>query len=67
MTAEHTFTGLVTNSFYADDMTAAKCYAELLGIDAYFTSSSTENAAFIEFCIGYDEQDFLPVETSVQM
>lgn len=67
MTTTHTFTGLVTDCIFADDMTASKCYAELLGIDAYFTFVPAENAGFIKFCISDAEQDRLPAETQAQM
>jgi predicted enzyme related to lactoylglutathione lyase len=45
--------GLTTVSFYADDMAAAtKWYAELLGIEPYFTRPVDGPPAYVEFRIG---------------
>ena len=51
MAAKHTLTTLAGTCFVADDMAASKCYAELLGIDAYFASQPAGNIDYIEFCI----------------
>jgi hypothetical protein len=51
MAAKHTLSTLATTCFIADDMAASKCYAELLGIDAYFTSQPAGKTDYIEFCI----------------
>lgn len=55
MLAKHTLTTLATTRFLADDMAASKCYAELLGIDAYFASQPA--GGYIEFCISDDGED----------
>ncbi|WP_419699676.1 hypothetical protein [Mucilaginibacter sp. NFX135] len=49
MAAKHTLTTLATTCFLADDMAASKCYAELLGIDAYFAPQPL--GGYVEFCI----------------
>jgi hypothetical protein len=60
MAAKYTLTTPATTCFTADDMAASKCYAELLGIDAYFTSQPA--GGYIEFCISDDgEDDCLPI------
>ncbi|SDQ01781.1 hypothetical protein SAMN05428975_6010 [Mucilaginibacter sp. OK268] len=51
MAAKHTLPTLANICFLADDMAASKCYAELLGIDAYFTSLPAGKTDYIEFCI----------------
>ena len=55
MAAKHTLTTLATTCFIADDMAASKYYAELLGIDAYFTSQPV--GGYIEFCISDDGEE----------
>ena len=55
MTAIYTLPTLATSCFLADDMAASKCYAELLGIDAYFTSHP--GGGYIEFCISDDGEE----------
>ena len=45
--------GLITVSFWASDLAAArKWYAELLGIDPYFERPDSEHPAYIEFRLG---------------
>ncbi|MGN8072683.1 hypothetical protein [Mucilaginibacter sp. 22184] len=55
MAAKHTLTTLANARFLADDVAASKCYAELLGIDAYFTSQPA--GGYIEFCISDDGEE----------
>ncbi|MBB6112861.1 hypothetical protein [Mucilaginibacter lappiensis] len=55
MAAKHTLKTLATTCFIADDMAASKCYAELLGIDAYFVSQPA--GGYIEFCISDDGEE----------
>ena len=57
MAAKHTLRGLATTCFLADDMAVSKCYAELLGIDAYFAPQATGGSAYIEFCISDDGEE----------
>jgi hypothetical protein len=59
MTAIYALPTLKTTCFLADDMAVSKCYAELLGIDAYFTPQPA--GGYMEFCISDDgEDDYLP-------
>ncbi|OKI85129.1 VOC family protein [Micromonospora sp. CB01531] len=53
--------GLTTVSFFADDVTAAaRWYAELLGIEPYFTRPVQGTPAYVEFRIG-DQQHELGI------
>ena len=45
--------GLSTVSFYADDVGAARrWYAEVLGVDAYFTRQAAGSDVYVEFRLG---------------
>lgn len=50
--------GLATISFFADDLDAARrWYAELLGIDAYYSYPPGQPPAYVEFRIGDYEHE----------
>ncbi|MFE9656259.1 VOC family protein [Micromonospora sp. NPDC006431] len=50
--------GLTTVSFFADDVTAAaRWYAELLGIEPYFTRPIQGTPAYVEFRIGGQQHE----------
>ncbi|WP_410653771.1 VOC family protein [Amycolatopsis sp. cmx-4-54] len=50
--------GLATAGYVADDVpAAAKWYAELLGIQPYFSRPDTENPAYVEFRVGDYEHE----------
>jgi predicted enzyme related to lactoylglutathione lyase len=56
--------GLTTISFYADDVAAAaRWYADLLGIEPYFSREADGVPAYVEFRIG-DDEDELGIITS---
>ena len=53
--------GLVTISYWADDLKAARTwYSELLGMTPYFERPDSENPGYIEFRLG-DYQDELGI------
>jgi predicted enzyme related to lactoylglutathione lyase len=50
--------GISTVSFFADDVAAARAwYAELLGVDAYFTRELGGGLAYAEFRVGDLQQE----------
>jgi predicted enzyme related to lactoylglutathione lyase len=59
MTNKHFLRGMVTVSFYADDVVAARdWYGKLFGAEAYFQMPNREAPAYVEFRIGDDADEF---------